>query len=60
MSYEFRIIIDDETLKEYLQYRELTPSVWFPDKFHPVSEWKTIPKIIGSVPKDFETPTYEK
>jgi hypothetical protein len=60
MKYEFRIIIDDETLKEYLQYREIAKSVWFSDDYVPVSEWKTVPKLIGSVPCDFANPKFEK
>ena len=54
MRYEFRILIDDETLKEHLQYREVnafTDSLFQTERIVPMSDWKTVPKVIGALPQ---------
>jgi hypothetical protein len=53
---ELRIMIDDETLKEYLQYRVITGYPLHDSKI----SWKTVKKVMGSKPEDFEEPKYEK
>jgi hypothetical protein len=54
MRYEFRILIDDETLKEHLQYREVnvfTDSFFLTEQTVPMSNWKTVPRVIGASPQ---------
>ena len=55
LDIQFRVIIDDETLKEYLQYRvdrgwDGNTSGW--------SEWTTVQHFMGSKPKDLENIFY--
>jgi len=54
MRYEFRILIDDETLKEHLQYREVSvfiDSFFQTEQTVPMSNWKTVPRVIGASPQ---------
>ena len=51
LDIEFRIIIDDEQLKEYLQYRVYTRN---PGKGESWSDWKTVKHYLGAKPKDLE------
>lgn len=57
---QFRVIIDDETLQQYLQYRiqyevaDLPPG---PPGFSDLewwTEWKTVQHFMGSKPADLE------
>ena len=52
MYYQFRILIDDETLKEHLQYREVEKHhdhLFATDRDIPVTDWITVPKVIGAL-----------
>ena len=60
---QFRVIIDDETLQQYLQYRVLhAEAEGHPDGYSTDwwTEWKTVQHFIGSKPKDLENIFYAK
>ena len=55
LDIQFRVIIDDESLKEYLQYKVYTR---VPGKGETWSDWKTVKHFMGGKPKDLENIFY--
>jgi hypothetical protein len=51
---DLRIILDCETNKQYLQYRELVGSKEADARI----KWRTVPIVLGSKPNDIGDPVY--